>query len=124
MGISSRRGKREKLVNGPPSGQHAARRASGDICPVWQAQQVFLIFTVVPQIFGSQNAQKGEIAENVRTATPSRADAIVTPPFFRAASFLGPEAFLIGARLAPRSCESFGEGLDPLFEDAKCAFAC
>jgi hypothetical protein len=62
-------GNAKSQVNGPRSGQRAARRANGEIRTIWQAQQVFLIFTVVPQIFGSQNAKKRKIAGTLRTAT-------------------------------------------------------
>ena len=39
-------------------------------------EQVFLIFTVVPQIFSSQNAKRRKIAEKMRAATASRTDPI------------------------------------------------
>jgi hypothetical protein len=57
------------------------------------AQQVFLIFTVVPQFFGSQNAKKRKTAEKLPTATASRPDAMgsvrwaATEAFLRTADF-------------------------------------
>src|SRR5579862_8641264 len=76
MGFCSRMGKREKVWKEFERPGVRARQVNDRIRSGSPAQQVFLIFTVVPQFFGSQNAKKRKTAEKLPTATASRPDAM------------------------------------------------
>jgi hypothetical protein len=60
--------------NGPRTRRQSVRLANVTFDLKGGPEQVFLIFTVVPQIFSSQNAKRRKIREKMRAATASRLD--------------------------------------------------
>jgi hypothetical protein len=67
MDYATRHGSQPRSLSSAVGG--CALVADSSASTVGQAQQVFLIFTVVPQIFPSQNAKKRETAANLRALT-------------------------------------------------------
>jgi hypothetical protein len=57
--------------NGPRTRRQSVRLANVTFDLKGGPEQVFLIFTVVPQIFSSQNAKRRKITEKMRAATAS-----------------------------------------------------
>jgi hypothetical protein len=62
--------------NGPRTRRQSVRLANVTFDLKGGPEQVFLIFTVVPQIFSSQNAKRRKIAEKMRAATASQPGTI------------------------------------------------